>query len=82
MPMVPKGVTLCNASGAHDIAVAEWVLGAILAMHRQLPALWDAQKAGKWEPPTRQLLMEGRTPRVGPMEDIHVRYNRYPSQLL
>src|SRR3712207_4207728 len=34
---LPDGITLCNASGAHDTPVAEWVLAAILAMTRKLP---------------------------------------------
>ena len=34
-PLVPEGVTLCNARGSRDIPVAEWVVGAILgAAHR------------------------------------------------
>jgi phosphoglycerate dehydrogenase-like enzyme len=34
---VPPGVTLCNARGVHDPAVAEWVLAAVLAVLRDLP---------------------------------------------
>ena len=34
-PLVPEGVTLCNARGSRDLPVAEWVVGAILgAVHR------------------------------------------------
>ena len=29
-PEIPPGVTLCNARGARDIPVAEWVVGALL----------------------------------------------------
>jgi phosphoglycerate dehydrogenase-like enzyme len=59
-PHVPPGVTLCNSRGAHDAAVAEWVVGAILAMQRHLPehlqaqgeALWrDVVAEGEWQPP-------------------------------
>jgi phosphoglycerate dehydrogenase-like enzyme len=32
----------------HDIPVAEWVIGVILAMERRLPELLDAQHQGKW----------------------------------
>jgi phosphoglycerate dehydrogenase-like enzyme len=28
--LIPPGVTLCNARGARDVAVAEWVVGALL----------------------------------------------------
>ncbi len=47
---VPGGVTLCDAAGAYDIAVAEWVLMAILAARRDLPSHVDAQRAGVWRP--------------------------------
>ena len=29
-PLIPDGVTLCNARGARDVPVAEWVVGALL----------------------------------------------------
>ncbi len=45
---LPAGLTLCNASGVHDVGVAEWVVMAILASFRHLPALVDAQRAGSW----------------------------------
>lgn len=47
---VPAGVTLCDAAGAYDGAVAEWVLMAILAAQRDLPSHVDAQRAGTWRP--------------------------------
>jgi phosphoglycerate dehydrogenase-like enzyme len=46
---VPPGVTLCNARGVHDPAVAEWALAVILAQVRQLPRFLAAQRAGHWE---------------------------------
>jgi phosphoglycerate dehydrogenase-like enzyme len=48
LPSVPAGVTLCNCRGAHDSAVAEWVVGAILAMQRRLPEHLDAQRRSEW----------------------------------
>src|ERR1700684_2408822 len=39
LPAVPPGVTLCDASGTRDVAVAEWVLAAILASTRRLGEL-------------------------------------------
>jgi phosphoglycerate dehydrogenase-like enzyme len=45
---VPRGITLCNASGVHDVAVAEWVVLAILASNRRLPRLIDSQREGRW----------------------------------
>ena len=45
---VPSGVTLCDAAGARDAAVAEWVLAAILACKRRLPQLRDRQREHDW----------------------------------
>ncbi len=49
LPFVPPGVTLCDASGTRDIAVAEWVLAAILASTKMLPELRDRQREHRWE---------------------------------
>lgn len=48
LPHVPGGVTVCNSRGAHDAAVAEWVVGVVLAMQRRLPDHLDAQRQGLW----------------------------------
>jgi len=48
LPYVPAGVTLCNARGAHDPAVAEWIVAVILAELRHLPEFVTAQRAGTW----------------------------------
>jgi phosphoglycerate dehydrogenase-like enzyme len=37
-------VTVCDAGGARDVAVAEWVLAAILASIKALPELRDHQR--------------------------------------
>jgi phosphoglycerate dehydrogenase-like enzyme len=50
VPFVPSGVTLCNARGVHDPAVAEWIVAVILAQVRQLPRFMAAQQAGTWDP--------------------------------
>jgi phosphoglycerate dehydrogenase-like enzyme len=47
---VPPGITLCNATGVHDVGVAEWVMLAILASNRGLLRYADLQRAGKWGP--------------------------------
>jgi phosphoglycerate dehydrogenase-like enzyme len=49
IPFVPPGVTLANARGAHDPAVAEWIMAVILAQVRHLPKYIVAQQAGRWE---------------------------------
>jgi len=45
---IPAGVTLCDAAGVHDVAVAEWVVMSILASRRRLPEHLDAQRSGTW----------------------------------
>ena len=50
IPFVPPGVTLCNARGVHDPAVAAWIMTVILAQVRQLPRFMAAQQAGTWDP--------------------------------
>jgi phosphoglycerate dehydrogenase-like enzyme len=47
---VPEGVVVCNARGVYDGPVAEWVVGAILAMQRDLLTTRDAQLAADWRP--------------------------------
>jgi phosphoglycerate dehydrogenase-like enzyme len=60
IPFVPPGVTLCNAQGAHDPAVAEWITAVILAQVRQLPRFIAAQQAGTWDP-VRSESLAGQT---------------------
>ena len=45
---VPPGVTLCNARGVHDVATSEWVVAAILALTKRLPAALEDQRAARW----------------------------------
>ncbi|MGC9157593.1 MAG: 2-hydroxyacid dehydrogenase [Terracidiphilus sp.] len=42
-------VTICNAQGAHNIATAEWTVGAILAMLKYFPFYLELQRAGAWK---------------------------------
>jgi phosphoglycerate dehydrogenase-like enzyme len=44
----PPGVLVCDARGARDAAVAEWVLAAILSCTRRLGELRDEQRAHRW----------------------------------
>jgi phosphoglycerate dehydrogenase-like enzyme len=51
---VPEDVMVCNARGVYDAPLAEWVVGAILAMQRGLVQARDAQARREWdeiEPP-------------------------------
>jgi phosphoglycerate dehydrogenase-like enzyme len=56
IPYVPAGVTLCNARGAHDPAVAEWIMAVILAQVRSLPMFSKQQQAGTWALPVSEPL--------------------------
>jgi phosphoglycerate dehydrogenase-like enzyme len=56
LPYVPPGVMLCNARGAHDPAVAEWIIGVIIAQLRTLPTFVEAQRLGKWDSVTGESL--------------------------
>jgi phosphoglycerate dehydrogenase-like enzyme len=46
---VPEHVMVCNARGVYDAPLAEWVVGAILAMQRGLVDSRDAQARRQWE---------------------------------
>ena len=46
---VPAHVMVCNARGVYDAPLAEWVVGAILAMQRGLVQPRDAQARHAWE---------------------------------
>jgi phosphoglycerate dehydrogenase-like enzyme len=49
LPPIPQGVTLCDAGGTRDIAVAEWVLATILASTKRLGELRDFQREHEWK---------------------------------
>lgn len=66
LPHVPGGIPICNSRGAHDAAVAEWVVGVVLAMQRKLPDHLLAQRQGEW----RDVVARGewRPPFAGDLE--------------
>jgi len=47
---IPAGVTLCDGSGIHDVAVAEWIVMVVLASRRGLSEHLAAQREGVWRP--------------------------------
>ncbi len=49
LPILPAGVTLCDAAGTRDAAVAEWVVAVILASTKRLGELRDSQREHRWE---------------------------------
>lgn len=50
VPAVPSGVILCNARGVHDVAVAEWTIGAVLADLKGFATYRDDQRDNRWLP--------------------------------
>jgi phosphoglycerate dehydrogenase-like enzyme len=48
LPWLPKEIQLCDGRGLHDIPVAEWVLGAILAGLKRFPKYRDWQHEQFW----------------------------------
>jgi len=47
-PLIPQGVTLCNARGVHDAPTAEWAVTAALAMQKHLPFYAGLQAKADW----------------------------------
>ncbi len=45
---LPPGLALATARGAHGGSTAEWVVAAVLALVRELPALLDQQRDHRW----------------------------------
>jgi phosphoglycerate dehydrogenase-like enzyme len=49
LPLVPPGVTLCNAAGLHDTSTAELAIALALASGRHLDDFARNQPAGDWQ---------------------------------
>jgi len=67
LPFVPEGVRLCNASGVHDVPVAEWAVAALIALRRGFPRFLDAQREGRWDTEGNALTTP---PELIPFEDL------------
>ncbi|MBO0805328.1 MAG: 2-hydroxyacid dehydrogenase [Nocardiopsaceae bacterium] len=65
LPLLPDGVTLCNARGLHDAGTAEHALALILAAQRELPRWTRAQDAGRWDHTHTESLAGSRVLIVG-----------------
>jgi phosphoglycerate dehydrogenase-like enzyme len=48
-PVVPHGVTLCNAAGVHDASTAELAVALMLASGRHLDTFARKQLTGSWD---------------------------------
>lgn len=49
LPILPKGVQLYDGQGLHNIPVAEWIVGAILASLKRFPEFRDRQREQFWD---------------------------------
>jgi phosphoglycerate dehydrogenase-like enzyme len=57
-----RGVSVCNASGVNDVPIAEWVVTMMVALARDLPAMFRNQQQGIWDRGARyQTEIRGRT---------------------
>jgi phosphoglycerate dehydrogenase-like enzyme len=65
LPLLPDGVTLCNAPGVHDASTAELAVTLTLASLRGIPAFVRAQDARRWAPSARPALADRRVLVVG-----------------
>ena len=48
LPWLPKGVTLCDGRGIHDISASEWVMAAIMSTMKRIPLYRDLQNQHQW----------------------------------
>jgi len=46
---VGSHVTICNARGAHNVATAEWTVGAIFTSLKYVPLYLEIQASGDWK---------------------------------
>lgn len=64
-PLLPEGVTLCNARGVHDASTAELAVALTLASLRGIPEHVRAAERGQWAHDTRPSLADRRVLLVG-----------------
>lgn len=64
-PLLPPGVTLCNARGVHDASTAELAVALTLAALRGLPDHVRAQQSGQWRHERRPSLADRTVLLVG-----------------
>ncbi|MEW2632754.1 2-hydroxyacid dehydrogenase [Streptomyces sp. NPDC048389] len=64
-PHIPEGVVLCNAKGAYDRAVTEWVVGVALSHLLRLPRFEQARRDGRWDYTYTDTLEDKRVLLVG-----------------
>ncbi|MEV5646942.1 2-hydroxyacid dehydrogenase [Nocardia sp. NPDC052254] len=62
---LPEGVLLSTARGAHGAGVAEWVLGALIALYRDFPAFARSRQERRWDTHSTATLFGKRVLIVG-----------------
>ena len=45
---IERNISLTNSAGARAGAIAEFILGSLIAFNRQLPRIWRAQQERRW----------------------------------
>ncbi|MCG8919474.1 2-hydroxyacid dehydrogenase [Actinokineospora sp. PR83] len=62
---LPDHVMLSTCRGAHGGSSAEWVVGALLTVYRDLVGFVDAQRAGRWTTHVTETLQDKRVLVIG-----------------
>ena len=65
LPLLPAGVTLCNARGVHDTSTAELAIALAIGARRGFPTFLRNQIAGTWDHQRRSSLADSRIGIVG-----------------
>ena len=65
LPLLPAGVTLCNARGVHDTSTAELAIALAIGARRGFPTFLRNQIAGTWDHQRRTSLADSRIGIVG-----------------
>ncbi len=65
LPHIPKGVTLCNGAGLHDVSTSELAIGLAIASRRGFAEFMDNQKQGIWKRTRKPALADSHVGIVG-----------------
>jgi phosphoglycerate dehydrogenase-like enzyme len=49
LPILQRGIRVCNGLGNFDIPIAEWVVMTMIMCHRHMPEMFRNQQAGRWD---------------------------------
>ncbi len=65
IPLLPKGVTLCNAAGVHDASTAELAVGLAIASRRGFNSFAQYQSKGVWLHTSNASLTDSKVTIIG-----------------